>query len=79
MTNSKLLERKIKESGLKKSKIAEYLGISIVTLKRKIDNKNAFMAEEILILCDILHITKREREAIFFSNDVGKTPTKSIK
>ena len=71
MTNRKLLEKKIKESGLKLGFIAEKLGISYHWLKRKINGEVPFKAYEIKILCDLLGITDlQEREEIFFAENV---------
>lgn len=67
MTNTKLLNDKIIESGLKKNFIAEKLGLSYYGFKLKIDNENEFKASEISILCDLLNIkTSSEKESIFF-------------
>ena len=71
MTNTKLLQIKINESGLKIGFIAEYVGISRQLLWKKINNKTPFNQYEIEKLCNILKITTlREKEAIFFASDV---------
>lgn len=68
MTNSELLKKSIKESGLKLAYIAEKLGISRCNLYQKINNKALFDQHEILILCEILRIETLElKEAIFFA------------
>lgn len=69
MTNTKLLNEKIVESGLKRKFIAEKLGLSTYGLQRKIENISEFKASEISALCDILDIkTVTEKEKIFFAN-----------
>lgn len=71
MTNTKLLNEKILESGLKKKFIAEKLGLSTYGLQRKIENRSEFKASEISILCDLLDIrTAAEKERIFFASKV---------
>lgn len=69
MTNTNLLELKIKEKGLKKVFIAEQLEISRGTLQKKIENKSFFNQYEIDKLCKVLNITSlKEKESIFFDN-----------
>lgn len=76
MTDTKELSRLIKESGLKKGFIAQKLGITTYGFQKKIENRNHFKAYEIKILCDILKITSlREKERIFFAENVDKMPT----
>ena len=68
MTNSQMLEKIIRESGIKRSFILEKTGIkSYSTLRDKIWNRSEFMASEIQALCEILHLTSEQREAIFFT------------
>lgn len=68
MTNTKLLIQYIHNSGLKKGKIAKTLGISLFTLKRKIDNETEFKQSEIQKLCELLSInTASEKESVFFA------------
>lgn len=79
MTNTELLEKKIKDSGLKRGFIAKKLGRSYKWLKRKIEGEVAFTAGEIQILCDVLNITDlHEKDAIFFANNVEKSSTLDI-
>ena len=69
MTNTELLEKKIKDSGYKKSYIAKAIGLkSAFGLAKKIKNESEFKASEISALCDLLKIESvEEREAIFFA------------
>ena len=70
MTNSQMLEKIIRESGIKRSFILEKTGIKAYsTLRDKIWNRSEFMASEIQALCEILHLTSEQREAIFFTKD----------
>lgn len=71
MTNTTLLEKKIEESGFRKSYIAKELGLSTYGLSLKIKNVNEFKASEIDKLCNLLGITNmEERCAIFFDSKV---------
>ena len=69
MTNTKLLGEKVKNSGLRTSYIVDSLGISRAGWYRKLNGKSPFTAEQIQIMCNILHITSlREKEDIFFAS-----------
>ncbi len=67
MTNTELLKKKVKESGLQTNFIVAKLGVSRAGWYRKLKGKSPFTAEQIQVMCDILHITSlREKEEIFF-------------
>ena len=69
MTNTALLEEKIRKSGLKKSYIAKAIGLSPYGLTLKIQNSNEFKASEIEKLCLLLGVDDlEERSAIFFAS-----------
>ena len=55
--DSDLLKRYIERSGLKKSYLAEQLGISPQAFKQKCIGKIAFRPSEIFTLCHLLNIT----------------------
>ena len=68
MTNTELLEDRIKRSGYQKNFIAKTLGLTPYGLALKISNKNEFKASEIEALSDLLGIDSWEdRSAIFFA------------
>ena len=67
MTNTALLEQYIEKSGYKKSFIADQLGITAYGFSLKINNKSEFKASEMTILCELLKINARDKEAIFFA------------
>ena len=67
MTKTSLLEQYIEKSGYKKSFIAKQLGITAYAFALKINNKSEFKANEIAILCKLLKISARDKEAIFFA------------
>jgi len=62
-----LLEKAISDSGLKKKKIAERLGLSTYGLSKKIQNETEFLATEIVLICEMLHLSPEMRELIFFT------------
>lgn len=71
MTNTAELELFIKKSGLKKGYIAKALGISRQAFTNKCNNKSAFTATEISLLCDLLKITSLVvKDRIFFAQGV---------
>lgn len=72
MTNTALLEEKIKQSGKKKKFLAEKCGLSMQGFRNCLKNKAEFKTGHIKILCSELGITKlTEKEAIFFADNVA--------
>lgn len=70
MTNSDLLRKAIRDAGLKISAVMDGLGIkSYTTMRDKINNVKNFTVREIEILCVLLHLTKEQRERIFFATE----------
>lgn len=67
MTNTALLEQYIEKSGYKKSFIAKQLGLTAYGFTLKINNKSEFKGSEMTILCNLLKINARDKEAIFFA------------
>ena len=67
MTNTLLLEDCIKKSGYKRSFIAKQLGLTAYGFSLKVKNKSEFKAKEISVLCNLLKIKAKEKEAIFFA------------
>lgn len=74
MTNTALLEKLIKDSGLKLSFIAEKLGITRQALHRKIKGLVQFTGPEIKILCELLNLQEWAKiKPVFFADNVDKT------
>jgi hypothetical protein len=68
MTNTTLLQDKIKRSGLKIGFLAKTVGLSRQQFSKKVNNMAPFNQLEIDALCNVLHITSlRDKEAIFFA------------
>lgn len=70
MTNSDMLKSEIEIAGLKYKSIAKHLGISPYSLQKKIQNITEFKASEISKLCDLLTLSLKEKEQIFFATSV---------
>jgi transcriptional regulator with XRE-family HTH domain len=70
MTNVKLLEEKIRLSGLKKRFIAEKIGVTPNTLSALLNNKAEFKTSHICAICQVLNIQDdAEIKAIFFAEN----------
>lgn len=68
VTSTDLLEQKIKDSGKKKSYLANKCGLSLNGFRNCVTNKAEFKATQIDTLCKELEITSlKEKEAIFFA------------
>lgn len=77
MTDTKELERLIKDNGLKKGFIAKKLGISYDWLNKKIKGEVPFKDYEIRIFCELVHIDDPNRMMeLFFAPCVDKKSTK---
>lgn len=67
MTNSKALKKSIKDSGYRIYFIASKLDITYQGLLKKINNESEFKASEIKKLCEMLNISRDDKETIFFA------------
>lgn len=72
MTNTLELEIAIKRARISKKELAKKLNISLQTLYNKISNTVEFKASEISELCNILKLSNKERDLIFFAVSVDK-------
>lgn len=79
MTNTNLLETKIRDSGLRIGYICEQVGISYPGFQKKMRNegKSEFKPSEIVVLRELLRLTPEEVDQIFFAEKVGDEPTVS--
>lgn len=71
MTDFEMLKRKINESGMTITAIAKKCGILRETLYNRLKGKGEFNASEIVALANTLHMSKQERDAIFFGEKVA--------
>lgn len=70
MTNKELLEKAIRDNGLKKSFLAEKIGLTPAGFCNCLNNRAEFKASQINTLCELLGITDLStKEAIFFAPD----------
>jgi len=67
MTDTQYLDEIIEKSGLKIGYICKNLGITPKTFIEKRANRSEFTASEIKRLCEILKISTKDREKIFFN------------
>lgn len=69
MTNTELLEKKIKDSGLKKLFLAKKCGLTAAGFCNCLNNRAEFKASQINTLCELLGIEDlAEKDAIFFAD-----------
>jgi hypothetical protein len=64
--NTQLLDAKIEESGLKVSFIISKLGLSPEGFYKKKRGEIPFRTAEIYVLCDLLHLSDKEKSLIFY-------------
>ena len=72
------LEMVIKDSGLKKSFIADKIGITRQNFYLKLNGERQFSQGEIMGLKEVLRLSDKQFMSIFFNNDVGKMPTTAV-
>ena len=71
MINTKLLEKKISDSGMTMVSLAEKTGILRESLYNKLKGSTEFKASEISSLSKVLRLSTKERDAIFFDSEVN--------
>ena len=75
MTDIERLKKCINESGLTMVALAHKSGISRETLYNRLKGIGEFSASEITGLASALHLSKSERDAIFFAKKVELNAT----
>lgn len=70
MVNTQLLDDKIKSSGLRVGYITETVGLSRNGFDKKRKNKTPFRTAEIYVISDLLKLTSKEKEDIFFATEL---------
>ncbi len=68
MTNTNMLRKKISDCGITFTFLASKLGIARETLYLKLKNETEFKASEIVKVVDVLDLTDKEKNEIFFDN-----------
>lgn len=70
MVNIEALTKKIGESGMTTVFICKKSGIDQRTFYNRLHEKGDFRAKEIMGLCEVLHLSRKERDDIFFAKNV---------
>lgn len=70
MTNTGMLRKKIDDAGYKLSFIAQKCNLTYQGFMNKVNNVTSFLASEIMVLRDLLHLSDAEVITIFFSTEV---------
>ena len=65
--NYEMLNAKIEDIGLPVSAIADKIGVSPRSLKRKLRGESDFKGSEMTRISEILQLTSEERDSIFFA------------
>ena len=65
MIDKEELRRAMRERGLKYGYVAEKMGISMASLKRKMEGVTDFKASEIVSMTSILGLSREQRDHIF--------------
>ena len=68
MNRFKLLG-KIAEAGHTQKSLAEAIGMSETTLSSRITGKSSFNVDEVLAICDALHIEDSAEKAVIFLSE----------
>lgn len=71
MLNTKLLEKRIDDSGMTMVAIAEKTGILRETLYNKLKGSSEFKASEISSISRVLGLSSSDRDAIFLKMEVN--------
>ena len=64
--NTQLLDKAIADSGIKVSFIIKQLGLSPEGFYKKKRGETPFRIAEIYVLCDLLRLTERDKQLIFY-------------
>lgn len=70
MTDFQLLREKMNDTGMTVTAISSKAGILRGTLYNKLNGKSEFSASEISTLSKILRLSSKERDQIFFAEEV---------
>lgn len=75
MTDIKMLQEKVKQSGLRTAFIAKKVGLTPQGLYNKLNGKYEFNVSEMQNLSKLLRLSDAENMAIFFADNVDKSST----
>ena len=68
MADGQALRATIKESGIPTAEVARRSGMLRETLYNRLAGRGDFKASEIVALTSVLHLTREQRDDIFFAN-----------
>lgn len=69
MTDTQKLREKIKDEGVSITFLAQKAGITRECFYQRLRNESDFRASEIVAISQALHMTGKQREAIFFGKN----------
>lgn len=75
MINLGLLNKMLRDSGIKRAKLMEVMGLSYTSLKKKLDGEVDFKVTEAVQIKALLKMTNQDFMRVFLSNEVGNMPT----
>jgi DNA-binding XRE family transcriptional regulator len=70
MANCEKLKALIEERGLKQRFIAQRIGVSDKKMHELL-NGGRWRLDEVVAVCNVLNLNKKQREEIFFGQEVG--------
>lgn len=70
MANCEMLKALIEERGLKQRFIAQSIGVSDKKMHELL-NGGRWRLDEVVAVCNVLNLNKKQREEIFFGQKVG--------
>lgn len=75
MVNIEMLKTKIEDSGMTMVAISKKTGILRETLYNRLSGKTEFSVSEAVSIAKVLHLSKVERDVIFFGSEVELNET----
>lgn len=70
MANCEMLKALIEERGLKQRFLAQSIGVSDKKMHELL-NGGRWRLDEVVAVCNVLNLSKKQREEIFFGQKVG--------
>lgn len=70
MANCELLKALIEERGIKQRFLAQRIGVSDKKMHELL-NGGRWRLDEVVAICSVLNLNKKQREEIFFGQEVG--------
>jgi len=67
--NYKKLQAAVQRSGMKRGFLAEKMGISDQVMSDRISGKSPWKVPEAAAFCEVLGLSKKERDEIFFGQE----------